>query len=41
VRNRIIAGMPFGVVIVQGNGPSIAARLAMEFGREVSAFREM
>jgi DNA processing protein len=38
VRNRIIAGMPIGVVIVEGKkyrGSLITARLAMEFGREV------
>jgi DNA processing protein len=38
VRSRIIAGMPLGVVIVEGkqySGPLITARLAMEFGREV------
>jgi DNA processing protein len=38
VRNRIIAGMPLGVVIVEGKqyGCSlITARLAMKFGREV------
>ena len=38
VRNRIIAGMPIGVVIVEGKQYSaslITARLAREFGREV------
>ncbi|HEY2119830.1 MAG TPA: DNA-processing protein DprA [Candidatus Acidoferrum sp.] len=38
VRNRIIAGMPIGVVIVEGKqygGSLITARLAMEFGRKV------
>jgi DNA processing protein len=41
VRNRIIAGMPIGVVIVEGkqySGSLITAWLAMEFGREVFGF---
>ena len=38
VRNRIVAGMPLGVVVVQGaqySGSLITARLGMEFGREI------
>jgi len=38
VRNCIVAGMPRGVVVVEGaqyRGSLITARLAMEFGREV------
>jgi DNA processing protein len=38
VRNRIVAGMALGAVVVQGaqySGSLITARLAMEFGREV------
>jgi DNA processing protein len=38
VRNRVIAGMPIGVIIVEGkqySGSLITARLAVEFGREV------
>ncbi|MGA7224398.1 MAG: DNA-processing protein DprA, partial [Candidatus Acidiferrales bacterium] len=38
IRNRVIAGMSFVVVVVEGaqySGSLITARLAMEFGREV------
>jgi DNA processing protein len=38
VRNRVVAGMSLGTVVVQGaqySGSLITARLAMEFGREV------
>ena len=38
VRNRIVAGIPLGIVVVEGaqySGSLITSRLAMEFGREV------
>ena len=38
IRNRVVAGMSLGVVVVQGaqySGSLITARLGMEFGREV------
>ena len=38
VRNRIVAGMPLGVIVAQGaqySGSLITSRLGMEFGREV------
>ena len=38
VRNRIVAGIPLGIVVVEGaqySGSLITARLGMEFGREV------
>jgi hypothetical protein len=38
IRNRIVAGMPLGAIIIEGaqySGSLITARLAMQFGREV------
>jgi len=42
IRNRILAGMALGVVVVEGaqySGSPITARLAMGFGREVFGVR--
>jgi DNA processing protein len=38
IRNRMVAGIPLGAIVVEGaqySGSLIIARLAMEFGREV------
>lgn len=38
IRNRVVAGMSLGIIVVQGaqySGSLITARLGMEFGREV------
>ena len=35
IRNRIIAGMALGVLVVEGAQSLNTARLAMEFGREM------
>jgi DNA processing protein len=40
IRNRVVAGLALGVVVVQGeqySGSIITARLGMEFGREIYA----